>query len=224
MRAAHEVERDRGLVGEQPSNARSPCPIGPAEARIEHLEHADGHVVECDGDREERVRDIADRLRLRPREARIGREVVDGERLPGRERPPGDPLGRGEPGADEVALPRARHRGEDELRAALVEQENRRRLRPEERPRHVGDRLQQSAMVFVGAEDRCRGCGPVQLVVTAAILLQSEELGTGSAQLFRVTERRHLEASAWPVGGLRAATVVEPLDLLREMLLADPGV
>ena len=82
------------------------------------------------------------------RVARVAAHVLEHERRARREHPAGDPLRRREALADEVLLALVRDRGEHELVGLLVEQEDRRRLRAEDRARDDDDRAQELGEVL----------------------------------------------------------------------------
>ena len=102
--------------------------------------------------RHQALRHVARALGRLPGEARILLEVVDHDRLAGDEHPAGDSRARGNPHPDQVAFTLARDGLEDELVRRVVEQEDRRRLGAEDRPRDIDDRLQQRAMALLRGE------------------------------------------------------------------------
>ena len=71
---------------------------------------------------------------------------------PRREHPAGDAGTGREPHPDQLALPLARHRLEDELVRLLVEEEDGCGLRAEDRAGHLHGRLQERAVRLVRAE------------------------------------------------------------------------
>ena len=79
-------------------------------------------------------------------------QVVDHQRLAGREHPARDAGTGREPHPDQVALSLARHGLEDELVRFLVEEEDRCRLGTEDRAGHLHGRLQERAVRLVRAE------------------------------------------------------------------------
>jgi hypothetical protein len=109
-------------------------------------------------DRHQSARDVAGALRGLAGEAGILADVVDHERLPRHEHPAGDAR------AGRESLSDQRRRAfpgdclEDELVRFLVEEENRRRLRAEDRARRLDDRLQQRSERLLRSEHaRCDG-------------------------------------------------------------------
>ena len=85
---------------------------------------------------------------------------------------PAMPVSGREPHPDQVALPLARHRLEDELVRFLVEQEDRRRLGTEDRARHLHGRLQERAVGLVRSE-HAGGDGCFEIAHAAPFALEA---------------------------------------------------
>ena len=98
-------------------------------------------------------RDEAGALRRLTGEARILEHVLDHERLAAHEDEPRDPGARREPAPDQRLRALARDGLEDQLVALLVEEEDGRGLGMEDPARNLDDRLQQLAVIPLGAED-----------------------------------------------------------------------
>ena len=80
-------------------------------------------------------------------------DVLDDERRASRKHPAGDARARREPRSQERFLALADDGLEDELFRLLVEKEDRRRLRAEDRPCDFDDRGEQRAEGLLGADD-----------------------------------------------------------------------
>ena len=88
--AQQEVERDRGLVGEHSQQIHLP----EAERRlaVEHLQHPERALLVQDGNGHQPLRNVARPLGHVARVPRVALDVLDHDRLPGRQHPAGDPL------------------------------------------------------------------------------------------------------------------------------------
>ena len=132
---------------------------------VEHREHAERALLVQKRSGHEPLRDVARVLGDVVREARIVLDVLDDERRSRREDPAGDPRAGGEARAEERVLALADDRLEDELLGLLVEEEDRRRLGAEDRPRDLDDRREQCAERLLGSDDACGdGRAKVRLV------------------------------------------------------------
>ena len=100
------------------------------------------------------------------REARVGGDVGEDERLAGAEHPAGDAGAGREAAPDQGVLALADDGLEDQLVGGLVEQQHAGRAGVEDRPRHLDDRLEQGAVGAVVGEhprrDRRRAGGARQ--------------------------------------------------------------
>ena len=143
--APQQLERDRGLVREEPEQIHLRERERRALGAVEHLEHAEGGVLGEKRHCHEGTRHVARRLGGVAREARLLRQVLDDERLPRHEHPAGDACARREAAADERPRAFARDRLEHELVGLLVEEQDGRRLRVKDAARRLDRRLQERA-------------------------------------------------------------------------------
>src|SRR6185503_11121509 len=125
---------------------------------VEHGEHAERALVVEERRGDDAVRHVAGRGGALAREARVVRQVVHHERLPCHEGEAGDARARREPRPHERVPSLARDRLEHELVRVLVVEEDRRRLRTEDRARDVDDGLEERPVrLLVAAEHSGRG-------------------------------------------------------------------
>src|SRR5205085_306391 len=150
-----QVERDRGLVREQAEQIDlGQLQLG-LRGPVEHLEYAQRALLDEQRHGHQVLWDVAGRLRLGARPARVGTQVVDDERLTRCEGPTGDPVAGREAHADQLVLSLAGDRLENELFGLLVEEEDGRGLGTEDRTRDLDRGLQERTVRLVGSDHAC---------------------------------------------------------------------
>jgi hypothetical protein len=163
-RPAKEIEPGGRLIGEEPEQLElleyGARPFLP----IEHLEDSQRPVAGDERDGHETRRLVAGRLGHVAGEARILLNALDHERLSGGDDGAGDTGPRGKAPPDELAGPDPGDRLEDEVAPLVIEQEDRGRGRGEDRPRGVGDGLEERTGLLVGREQRRGDRFPVALL------------------------------------------------------------
>ena len=157
-RAKQQIDGDRGLVREEPEQVHLlEREVRPLRA-VQDLENPECPFVVEEGRRHQPARDVAGSLRDVTREPRVVSHVFEDERGARGEHPPGDAVLRGEAHSEQGLLALADDRLEHELVRRLVEQQDRRRLGPEDRARDLYERAEQSAKRLGGADDSRSHC------------------------------------------------------------------
>ena len=161
-RLEEQVDGDRGLIREEPEELH----LLEAEERllgpVENREDAECSFLVEERRGHQPLRDVARALGDVAREARIVLDVLDDERRSRRENPAGDSRACGKARAEERVLALADDRFEDELLGLGVEEQDRRRLRAEDRARDLDDRGQKRPEGLLRADDAC-GHGSAQI-------------------------------------------------------------
>src|SRR5215204_4555849 len=166
--ALEQMERNRRLVPEEPEElhllereARAPGPV-------EYLEDAQHALLVQERHRHQTLGHVARRLGDVARMAGVVLEIVEDERLTCHEDPARDARRGRHAHADEVLLLVAGDGREDQLVGLLVEQKDRRGLRPEDRARDLDHRAEQLRIEVVGAEDAGRDGGSEISVISVS--------------------------------------------------------